>query len=348
MLSKIPITLLIKLWEGTFMKNFKKYDLTCIGNALMDVIVTMDISELNINKVVAGSMHLIDEDEYSLLTASVFSDKIFCGGSTANTAIGVASFGGKVNFIGKVRNDSFGNLFYEEMIKEKVNFSTKIAESGQDTGRSFIVILDDDKERTMCTYPGVASDLSEQDLDEEQIKNSKILFIEGYLWDKASSKNLALKAIDTASRNGVKIAFTLSDSFCIQRYKKEFQDLAFKKADILFGNRNEAFKLFDASNTSELIIASQNKCKLSVITMGKKGALIISKQDIFVVRPNRINNIIDTTGAGDLFAAGVLYGLSQDFSLEECGNLGLIASAENITHLGARPKVALKKLLPKV
>lgn len=324
----------------------KYFDLTCIGNALIDVIITTDISDLNIRKMITGAMHLIDEDEFNLLNSSIYSDKIFCGGSAANTAIGAASFGAKVNFIGKVKNDNFGKMFSDGMKQEKVNFATKIAEMGPDTGISYISISPDNQERTMCTHLGAAVGLEIGDINEENTKNSKILLLEGYLWDVKSSRLAALKAIDIACKHGVKIAFTLSDALCIQRYQEDFQDLAFNKVDFLFGNKEEANALFKTNHINEAILAAQQKTKIAIFTLGRDGAIIITKEHIYPIKSRKSPQVIDTTGAGDLFAAGILYGLSHNFNLKDCGDLGLIASFENISHLGPRPKTKLKNFLP--
>ena len=329
------------------MENIKAdaFDVTCVGNALIEIFITANNTECINKNQVPGSMYLIDEFEADILQERALNKTILCGGSAANTAVGIASFGGKASFIGKVKNDFFGKLFYKEMIKKNVSFLTNLSNSGYGTGKNYIIISSDKKERTMYTYLGAASELNEHDVSTHKIKDSKILFVEGYLWDKNNSKKAALKAIDIACEYGVRVAFTLSDSLCVERHKEEFIDLIYNKVDILFGNKKEALTLFDSIKLKSAIELAQKSCQISIFTLGSKGAMIIDKNNIYRIKPKKVDKIIDTTGAGDAFAAGFLYGLSKGMKPIDCGKMGSIASAENVSHLGSRPKVVLSNLL---
>ena len=322
-----------------------KSGVVCIGNALMDIFYIIDDQKLNQMKLEAGTMHLIDEQKAKYIYESISHDKIFPGGSAANTAVGIASFGGKSQFIGKVKNDQLGTLFYDAIVKENIDFITSLASIGPSTGQSYILISQKDKERTMCTYLGAALELTVQDVYELQITDCKILFVEGYLWDASKPREAVMKALDIAKKNNVKIAFTLSDKFCVARNKNDFCSLIFSKVDILFGNKKEAYELFGTTDFDKVVQAAQEKCKISIFTLGAEGSIIISKEKIYRIEAKKVENIVDTTGAGDLYAAGVLYGLSMGLNLYECGKLGSLASAENVTHIGSRPQITLKKLI---
>lgn len=319
-----------------------QWDVACMGNAMVDIFSSTTDQEIKRMNLIPGSMQLMDRETAKKLYQSSSHDKVFPGGSAANTAVGIASFGGKVKLIGKIKNDLLGKFFYNAILKENVNLVTKVELSGLSTGQSYILISHN--ERTMYTYLGAASKLSVDDIDNSQIIDCKILFVEGYLWDKEKTKQAALKAIDIADKNGIKIAFTLSDQDCIKRHRDDFRSLIFTKVDVLFGNKKEAFALFEVSNLNAVIQATQEKCKIAVFTLGDEGSIIISKDKVYRIEPDKLN-VEDTTGAGDLYAAGVLFGLSKNMALEECARLGGIAAAENVTHLGAHPKVRLKQLL---
>lgn len=321
-----------------------KFDITCMGNALIDIFIPLEKRKLINKNLIPGSMTLISEEEANILQTASANELMFCGGSAANTAAGIAAFGGNVNFIGKIKSDSLGRIFYHEMLNSNVNIVVSPSDYGASTGRSYIMISPDKKERTMCTYLGAAG-LDESDFSDISIKNSKILFVEGYLWDQEKSKKAALKALSIAHQYGVKIAFTLADSFCVKRHQKKFQDIAFNKADILFGNQKEAAELFGATDFEEIIKIAQQKCKLAVFTLGAKGSIVIDKESVYSIKSRKLANIIDTTGAGDLYAAGILYGLSMGMKIEDCAKIANIASSEKLGHCGSHPKSSLSKLL---
>ena len=220
-----------------------KYDLIGIGNAVVDIFNIMDNDELNKLNIAPGSMHLITKNKSDQLSQALPCDKMFAGGSFANTSIGVASFGGKVGFIGKIHDDVEGRLFHGNMKKHMVEFAGSITNTGADTGKSFIMVAPNGRERTMLTYLGAALELSANDINEHIIKNSKTLFVEGYFWDVEKLKQAALYALDIAVKHKVKIAFSLSDKLCVERHKLDFQNLIFNKVDVLFGNKTHKLLL---------------------------------------------------------------------------------------------------------
>jgi sugar/nucleoside kinase (ribokinase family) len=322
-----------------------EFDIVCIGNAVIDLYNIIEESKLKEMNLVPGSMNLINEQTAKELYKLIPHDQIFPGGSAANTAIGIASFGGKVKFIGKLKDDSLGKIFYDTIIKENISFICDKASKGAETGQSYILISKHDKERTMCTYLGAASNLSQEDIDESKIIDCKMLFIEGYLWDSTKPREAAMKALDIAKKNDVKIAFTLSDKSCIAKHKSDFHNIVFNQADIIFGNKKEAFELFETNDFNELIKLAQEKCKIFIFTLGAEGSIIITSTSVDRFEVQKSIKVADTTGAGDSYAAGVLYGLCKDFDLKECARIGNIASSENVTHIGTHPQILLKSLL---
>ncbi len=231
------------------------------------------------------------------------------------------------------------------MERNNVAFSTNPTDSGSNTGKSYILISSEEKERTMQTYLGASAELNENDIRESDIINSKILFVEAYLLDEIKSKEAVLKALQIAKKHKVKIALTLSDSFCIKRHQEELESLIKDKVDILFANKKEACALFKVETIEEAIEEAKNNCNLSVFTLGSKGAVIIYEKNVHFIESAKAETVVDTTGAGDLYAAGVLFGLINELKIIDCGQIGNIASSKNIEHLGARPNVNLEKLL---
>ena len=326
------------------MRKKDKYDVVCIGNAVVDIFYVMDSAEVKKLKVPQGSMHLINKQKVVQLSKLLPQTKSFAGGSAVNTAIGVASFGGNTYFIGKIHDDLDGRLFKKNLAKYNVKFAGPVAKVGAQTGRS-LVMISPGGERTMLTYLGIASTLAAQDIKEEVIKNGKILFVEGYLWDRVSSRQAALHAMKIATKYGVRVALSLSDSLCVKRHKNMFKQLIESQVNILFGNKKEMFSMFDTSSLEELISAIKTLGKIAVVTLGSAGSIIINKDEVYRGNAHQVSEIIDTTGAGDLFTSGVLFGLSQDFNIHLCWVLGNLAAAENISHIGASPNIPLRTLL---
>lgn len=320
-----------------------RLDVLGIGNAIVDVLAKTDDAFLKNNNLEKGSMMLIDASQADSLYKKMGPAIEKSGGSAANTVAGIAALGGRTAFIGRVADDQLGEIFTHDIRSLGVEYETKKDTSGNPTARSFILVTPD-AERTMNTYLGACQDLHESDVSEEQLKRAKIVYLEGYLWDPVEAKKAFLKAMDITKAAGNKVALTLSDSFCVGRYREEFQDLVQNRIDILFANEDEIKSLYELDDFEAAVEEVRGKCDLIIITRGEKGAVILSG-------PERVEIGIeptepeDTTGAGDLYAAGFLYGYSQGYSLEKCGKIAAICASEIISHVGARPEANLKKLV---
>jgi len=283
----------------------KKYSVTGIGNAIIDIVANVEDSFINSHNLDKGSMKIITEDEAQWLNEQISAVKMISGGSAANTVAGLAMLGHKVAFIGKVKNDTCGKAFEKELKAIGVTFITQKAQNSSSSTALCIVLSTPDAQRTMNTCLGIAGSLGPEDIDEETITNSSIIYLEGYLWDKDIAKKAILKAIELAQNTGSRVAFTLSDSFCVRRHKEEFLNLVNNHIDILFANELEIAALFGTDNLDIAI----EKCKqlkiLTVITRSEKGSIILFGHEIILVEAEKIK-VIDSTGAGDLFAAGFL------------------------------------------
>ncbi len=320
-------------------------DITGIGNAIVDVLVNVKDDFLVENDLTKGAMMLIDEARAAELYGKMPSGIECSGGSAGNTMAGVASFGGKGAYIGKVAEDQLGEVFAHDIRSIGVDFQTKPASGGPSTARCLIAVTPD-AQRTMSTYLGACVELGPDDIDEALIKNSKVTYLEGYLWDKPTAKEAFLKAAKVAHDAGQKVSLTLSDSFCVDRHRASFQELVAHHVDILFANESEIISLYQASSFEDAKAAVAKRCEIAVLTRSEQGALILSDGDEVAV-PAEPTELVDTTGAGDLYAAGFLHGLTSGKSVAECGRLGAIAAAEIISHFGARPSVSLKELAAK-
>jgi sugar/nucleoside kinase (ribokinase family) len=265
------------------------------------------------------------------------------GGSAANTIAGVASFGGDTAFIGKVANDQFGQIFAHDIRAAGVFFDTPPATSGPPTARSLILITPDG-ERTMNTYLGVSPELDGSEISADVVQAGRIIYLEGYLFDRPEAKAAFRKASDLAIKAGRQVALTLSDPFCVDRHRSEFRDLVRTRVDVLFANETELLSLYQTKSFEDASRQVKDDTRLAVITRSAKGSLILSGDRAISVRAEPVARVVDTTGAGDLYAAGFLYGLTHDRDLETCGRLGSLAAAEIISHIGARPQVPLVKL----
>jgi sugar/nucleoside kinase (ribokinase family) len=313
--------------------------ITVIGNAIVDIIQKVDDDFLTQHNMIKGSMALIDKarsDELNCLGNSEI--EMTSGGSGANTAVGIAYLNGSVDFIGNVADDKEGNFFINSMKEKGVNYVTskfcRNPELEDSTAKCFSYVTDD-AERTMCTYLGVSSNLFSTDIDLESIKSSGILYVEGYLYDTKVSRDTVLEACKTGKDNNTKIAFTLSDSFCVDRHRGDFLDLIKNNVDILFANESEILSLFETDDLSVAIQESKKICKIIAITLGANGSLIATQDEEIKIDCETIEKLVDTTGAGDNYAAGFLYGYSQSLPLKECGKLGSELSAKIIQKIGA-------------
>ncbi len=302
-----------------------------IGNAIVDVICKVSDNFLNENELTKSTMKLVDEKEFKKLLKNLKIEKTISGGSVANSIVGLSQLGNEVGFIGKVNSDNLGNKYCEGLKKEKVKYHYNIKSENIPTGTCLILITPD-SERTMCTFLGIAGKISENDIDEKIIKQSEITFLEGYLWDKGDPQKAFNKAISFSSQS----AMSLSDLFCVERHKKYFLDLVKNKLNITFANEQEMMALIDAKSLNEVIAFSKEIKKLLVVTRGDKGAMAIQNDQVVECTAKENLNIVDLTGAGDLFASGFLHGYVNKLSLKESLEKGADLSSKIIQQVGAR------------
>ncbi len=321
-----------------------KYDVLGIGNAIFDVLVQTDESFLGRHGMTKGGMALIDEARATAIYQDMGPATEMSGGSAANTIVGVANLGARAAYVGKIRDDQIGRLYAHDIRAAGVAFETRAAADGPATGCSYILVTPDG-ERTMNTYLGAAQDLTPDDIDEEQIAASSIVYLEGYLWDPKSAKEAFVKAATIAHGAGRQVALTLSDSFCVDRYRGEFIELMRNgTVDLIFANEAELHSLYETSDFDTALTQLRSDAKLGVVTRSEKGCVVVSKDGVIAVPAFPIDRMVDTTGAGDLFAAGFLFGLVRGTGFEAAGRLGALAAAEVIQHIGARPQTSLKEL----
>ena len=306
-----------------------------IGNAIVDVFVKVDDNFLANNKLIKGSMKLIQIKEFEILKNIIKIEKIEAGGSVANTMAGIAYLNGNPFFIGKISSDEFGKIYKQSLEKINVNFSYNEKNENLATGTS-IIFITPDSERTMCTYLGVSSKLSAEDINEHYIKDSKLIFLEGYLWDKGITEQMFKKVINLAKKNHIKIAMSLSDIFCVNRHREDFIKLLKDDLNILFGNENEINALTKKHNLFESIKELQRLNKLIIITRSNEGSLAILKGEIINCDSVKVNKILDLTGAGDLFASGFLKEYLDNSNIRKCLQTGSKLAAKVIQKIGAR------------
>ena len=324
-----------------------KYDVLGIGNAIFDVLVQTDERFLEAHGMTKGGMALIDETRAASIYRDMGPATEMSGGSGANTIVGIAGLGARTAVVGKVRDDQIGRLYTHDIRAAGVAFETMPAADGPATGCSYILVTPDG-ERTMNTYLGAAQELTPEDIDEAQVAASAMLYLEGYLWDPKSAKDAFVKAATIAHGAGRQVALTLSDSFCVDRYRDEFLDLMRKgTVDLIFANEAELHSLYQTSDFDTALTQLRRDAKLGIVTRSEKGCVVASKDGVIAVPAFPIQKMVDTTGAGDLFAAGFLFGLVRGAGHENAGRLGALAAAEVIQHIGARPQVSLKELAVK-
>src|ERR1700753_2993733 len=324
-----------------------KYDVLGIGNAIFDVLVQTDEGFLAAHGMTKGGMALIDEARAASIYRDMGPATQMSGGSAANTIVGLANLGARAAYVGKVKDDEIGRFYVHDIRASKVAFDTKPASSGPATGCSYILVTPDG-ERTMNTYLGAAQDLTPADIEPAQIEAATFVYLEGYLWDPKSAKEAFVKAADIAHGAGRQVALTLSDAFCVDRYRDEFLELMRKgTVDLIFANEAELRSLYQTSDFDTALKQLQKDTKLGVVTRSEKGCVVASKDGVISVPASPIEKVVDTTGAGDLFAAGFLFGLVRNAGFENAGKLGALAAAEVIQHIGARPQVSLKELAKK-
>ena len=302
-----------------------------IGNAIVDVICKVEDSYLSINGLTKSTMKLVDEIEFKKLLSTLKIEDTVSGGSVANSIVGLSQLGNKVGFIGKVSDDEMGKKYEEGLIKENVNYFYSKKKEVLPTGTCLILITPD-SERTMCVFLGTAGKIDENDVDINSIKNSEMIFLEGYLWDEGGPKS----AFDKAIQNSNKVAMSFSDLFCVERHKPNFLNLVKNKLDITFANEQEITSLIGAKNFEEVVSFSKKLEKTIVITRGEKGSVSINKDIITECESKKNLDIIDLTGAGDLFAAGYLHGYINNLTIKECLEKGTEMSSKIIQCIGAR------------
>ena len=319
-------------------------DVIGIGNAIVDVIFTADESFLKSVGLEKGMMKLVDLDHAAVIYNALTPNLEVSGGSAANTLAGIASLGGSAAYIGKVRDDVLGETFRRDILKIGVDYRTRAATNGPSTARC-LVIVTPDAQRTMSTYLGVSACLSIQDIDVDAIRASQITYLEGYLFDPPEAKKAFVFAAEAAHRAERQVALSLSDSFCVDRHRAEFLNLVEDHVDILFANEEEINALYETKSFEDAISAVRSHCQIAVLTRGARGACIVSGSDTLDIKPTLLSEVLDTTGAGDLFASGFLFGITSGRSLEDSGKIGALAAGEIIGHFGARPEVSLAQLL---
>ena len=322
----------------------KTYDVVGIGNAIVDVLVQANDDLIDNFELTKGTMALVDEAQAERLYASVGPGLETSGGSAANTLAGVAQLGGRAGFIGRVRNDQLGGIFTHDIRSVGARFDTPAATEGPSTARCLILVTPD-AQRTMCTYLGASVGLDPADLDLDMVAQAKVLYLEGYLWDSDEAKAAFITAAEVARAHGGEVALSLSDAFCVERHRESFQELVDGHVDILFANEMEITALYKANSFEEAADQVRGRCKLAALTRSEQGSVVLNGTSTHSVAPFQLGPLLDTTGAGDLYAAGFLHAYTQGQSVDECGRLGSLCAGQVVTQLGPRPQGSLKQLV---
>ena len=322
----------------------KSYDVVGIGNAIVDVLVQADDDLIDNFELTKGTMALVDEAQAERLYASVGPGLETSGGSAANTLAGVAQLGGRAGFIGRVRNDQLGGIFTHDIRSVGARFDTPAATEGPSTARCLILVTPD-AQRTMCTYLGASVGLDPADLDLDMVAQAKVLYLEGYLWDSDEAKAAFIAAAEVARAHGGEVALSLSDAFCVERHRESFQELVDGHVDILFANEMEITALYKANSFEEAADQVRGRCKLAALTRSEQGSVVLNGAGTHSVAPFQLGPLLDTTGAGDLYAAGFLHAYTQGQAVDACGRLGSLCAGQVVTQLGPRPQGSLKQLV---
>lgn len=322
------------------------FDVVAIGNAIVDIIARCDDAFLTRNGIEKGHMHLVDAERISTLYNDVGQAIEISGGSAANSMVGLSSFGGKAAFIGKVADDDFGKIFGHDVRAAKVHFDSKPVSGAAPTSRSLIAVTPDG-ERTMNTFLGISTDLDDGEIDPAVIEKAEITYLEGYLFDQPEAKAAFRQAVSIAKAKGRRVALTLSDSFCVDRHREAFRTLIKDGIDILFANDSEITALYQTDSFDDAAKQAGQEVDIAAITRSAEGSVIYSNHQATKIAAAPVSKVVDTTGAGDLYAAGVLFGIAKGFEPAKSGALGSLAAAEIISHIGARPETSLAEIAQK-
>ncbi|HYB09397.1 MAG TPA: adenosine kinase [Alphaproteobacteria bacterium] len=320
-----------------------RFDVAGIGNAIVDVLAHADDATLSRLGLKKGAMTLIDEGEAEALYRKMGPGIECSGGSAANTIAGVASLGGRAAFIGKVKDDLFGQVFQHDIRALGVNYETPAAAAGPATAHCLIFVTPD-AQRTMQTYLGACVELGHEDIDPATVASAKVTYLEGYLWDPPRAKEAIVKACEIAHRNGRKIALSLSDPFCVNRHRKEFQKLIADHVDVLFANEQEIMALYEVRSFDAALQAVRGNVEVAALTRSEKGSVVLRDTEVHVIDVAPVAKVVDSTGAGDLYAAGFLHNFTRGRDMATCGRLASLCAAEVIGHVGARPETSLAEL----
>jgi len=320
-----------------------RLDIVAIGNALVDVLSHESDDFIIDHGLERGAMQLIDAERAKTIYAAMGPAVEMSGGSAANTAVGIASLGGDAAFVGRVSRDQLGSVFAHDLRAAGVRFDTLPADDEEPTGQCFTIVTPD-AQRTLNTFLGASARLGPEDLDEDLIACAQVLYLEGYLWDEPDAKDAFRRAARAAHDAGARVAFTLSDGSCVDRHRTEFLELVEHEVDVLFANEVEIRSLYEVDEFDDALQLVSDHCEIAALTRSEKGSLIVTRDEVHLIDAHRIGEVVDTTGAGDLYAAGFLYGLTHGYDLGTAGRLGALAAAEVIGHLGARPQTALAEL----
>ena len=322
----------------------KSIDVIGMGNAIVDVLVQVDNTFLTENGLSKGGMSLIDEAEAEQLYSQIKEGLQTSGGSAANTITGISQLGGRAGFIGRVKDDYLGQIFRNDMYKIGAIFNTPAFKKGPSTARC-IIFVTPDAERTMCTYLGASIFLEPNNIDIDLIEKTKVLYLEGYLWDDNLAKKAFLNAAEISKKNQGEVSLSLSDSFCVERHRESFKELIEDHIDILFANEQEILSLYKTNDLDNALNQIKGKCKIAAITLGQRGSIILEENNRIEIEPYKLGVTVDTTGAGDLYAGGFLYGYTKGKSAKESGKIASLCAAHVVTHLGARAKISLEELI---
>ena len=324
-------------------QNDSRYDVLCIGNAIVDIIARCDEKFLADSAIIKGAMNLIDAERAELLYSHMGPALEASGGSAGNTAAGIASFGGRAAFFGKVAKDQLGDIYYHDIRAQGVAFDTQPLDGPPPTARSMIFVTPDG-ERSMNTYLGACVELGPEDVEADKAAGAKVTYFEGYLWDPPRAKEAIRLTASHAHKAGREVSMTLSDPFCVDRYRDEFLDLMRSgTVDIVFANESELKSLYQTASFETGLDAIRRDCKIAAVTRSEKGSVIVAGGETIVIEASRIERLVDTTGAGDLYAAGFLFGYTAGLGLKHCGDLGSLAAGLVIQQIGPRPRQDLRQ-----